>query len=66
MVLSSEDFVALEVGWGPKSTAIGRISKITNIDPTYFAFLDDSRHERDEVRETFQVFQFRKVIQSTK
>ena len=48
--LYPDDFVALKIGWGNKSLAIGELSRELGIALSAIAFLDDSPLERAEVR----------------
>jgi len=43
-------FLHPQVGWGPKSAALGRIAKLLNIGLDSMAFVDDQVFEREEVR----------------
>jgi FkbH-like protein len=42
-------FLCPQIGWGPKSEAIGRIAQELNIGIDSLAFIDDQAYERDEV-----------------
>jgi FkbH-like protein len=42
-------FVALQVGWGPKSAAVRRVTNALGLDPGSVVFIDDSAFERAEV-----------------
>ncbi|MEV7422099.1 HAD-IIIC family phosphatase [Streptomyces sp. NPDC091212] len=42
-------FVVPEIGWGPKSEAVGRIAERLNFAPGTIAFIDDQPAERAEV-----------------
>ncbi len=44
-----EMFVYPEIGWGPKSDAVGRIAKSLNFGLDVLAFVDDQEFERAEV-----------------
>lgn len=43
-------FLHPQIGWGPKSGAVGRIASALNIGIDSLAFVDDQEFERDEVR----------------
>lgn len=45
-----EFFVFPEIGWGPKSDALRRISRSFNVGEDTIAFIDDQPFEREEVR----------------
>jgi FkbH-like protein len=42
-------FLYPQIGWGPKSEALGRIAQFINIGIDSLAFVDDQAYERDEV-----------------
>ena len=42
-------FLVPQISWNPKSEAIAEISRLLNLSVKEFAFIDDTRHERDEV-----------------
>jgi FkbH-like protein len=48
-LLRPEDFAAIELGWGPKSDSIKRMSERLRLGLDAFVFLDDSPFEREEV-----------------
>ncbi|MFQ5443656.1 MAG: HAD-IIIC family phosphatase, partial [Nitrospinales bacterium] len=50
MVLKWEDFACHRINWKPKSQNIGEIAQELNLSIDSFCFLDDSPHEREEVR----------------
>lgn len=45
-----EYFVYPQIGWGPKSAAIRRLAQQMNIGLDAIAFVDDTEHERAEVK----------------
>jgi FkbH-like protein len=47
------DFVAPQISWGPKASAVGRIKASLNLQTRHMVFLDDRADERALVRETF-------------
>lgn len=51
MLLREEDFVAVEIGWRPKSDAIADIAARLNVGLANVLFLDDNPVERARVRE---------------
>lgn len=51
MVLQLEDFVAFEVSFAPKSIVVEEIARRLNLGLQNVLFLDDSPHERGEMRE---------------
>lgn len=48
-LLGPDDFAVLEIGWGEKSAALGRIASTLGMAPHAIAFIDDSPIERAEV-----------------
>jgi FkbH-like protein len=50
MILSTDDFAAFKVGWGPKSQALREAATELALGLDSFLFLDDSAFERGEVR----------------
>jgi FkbH-like protein len=50
LALSAAAFFPLEVSWGPKSEAVGRILKTWNVGPDSVVFVDDSPLELAEVK----------------
>ena len=48
-----EDFVCVEIGWGPKSEAVGRIMATLNLTPKNTLFVDDNPIERAAVAEAY-------------
>ncbi|SDI16825.1 HAD-superfamily phosphatase, subfamily IIIC/FkbH-like domain-containing protein [Actinokineospora alba] len=51
MVLGEDDFVAMEIGWRPKTEAIADLAARLNIGLANILFLDDNPVERAAVRE---------------
>lgn len=49
-VLGPEDFVRLEIGWGAKSAALGRLAHDLGVETSSILFIDDDAVERAEVR----------------
>jgi len=49
MPLNLADFASLQIGWAPKSDAVGRISKELGFGPEYMVFMDDSLYEIAQV-----------------
>ena len=49
-LLRPGDFSAIEVGWGPKSESLRRMSEKLRLGLDAFVFLDDSAFEREEVK----------------
>jgi FkbH-like protein len=47
--LNLGDFSSLQVGWTPKSDAVGRISKELGFGPEFMVFMDDSLYEIAQV-----------------
>lgn len=47
--LNLSDFASLQVGWTPKSDAVGRISKEIGFGPEFMIFMDDSLYEIAQV-----------------
>ena len=45
-----EYFLYPQISWGPKSDALAKIADSLNINIDTFAFIDDSSHERNEIR----------------
>ena len=43
-------FVDLRINWSPKSLNINEMAKSININVNTFAFVDDSEHERNEIK----------------
>ncbi len=43
-------FLVPQISWNPKSESIREISTLLNLSTKEFAFVDDTRHERDEVK----------------
>jgi len=50
MVLKFDDFVAHEINWDPKSENIKKILRDLNLTATGVMFIDDSKFEREEVK----------------
>ena len=50
MILKFDDFVAQEINWDPKSENIRRILKDLNLTATGVMFIDDSKFEREDVK----------------
>lgn len=50
MILKFDDFVAHEINWNPKSENIKRILTDLNLTRTGTLFLDDSKFEREDIR----------------
>ena len=50
MILKYDDFVATEINWKPKSENITKILSDLNLTKTGVMFLDDSKFEREEVK----------------
>lgn len=42
-------FLVPQISWNPKSESVAEISRLLNLSTKEFAFVDDTRHERDEV-----------------
>ncbi len=42
-------FLVPQISWNPKSESIAEISRLLNLSVKEFAFIDDTRHEREEV-----------------
>jgi FkbH-like protein len=53
LLLAKDAFVPIEVGWGRKSEAVGRILKVWNIAPEAVVFIDDSEMEVAEVQAVY-------------
>jgi FkbH-like protein len=53
LALSTTAFFPVEVSWGPKSEAVGRILKTWNVGPDSVVFVDDSALELAEVKATY-------------
>jgi FkbH-like protein len=51
MVLSLDDFGAVEIGWDPKGTTIARLARSLNLGIDSFVFFDDNPAEREQVRQ---------------
>jgi HAD superfamily phosphatase (TIGR01681 family) len=52
-VLSLDDFVAPQISWGPKATALGNIKSRLNLQIRHMVFLDDRPEERALAQEAF-------------
>lgn len=50
MILTFDDFIAHEINWAPKSENIKRILNQLNLTTTGILFLDDTKFEREEVK----------------
>jgi FkbH-like protein len=50
MILKFDDFVAHEISWDPKSESIKKILRDLNLTETGVTFLDDSKFEREDVK----------------
>lgn len=50
MILKFDDFVAHEINWNPKSENIKKILSDLNLTTTGVMFLDDSKFEREDVK----------------
>jgi FkbH-like protein len=50
LLVRGDDLFPLDVGWGPKSEAVGRILQAWNIGADSVVFIDDSPMEIEEVR----------------
>lgn len=50
MILKFDDFVAHEINWEPKSENIKKILRDLNLTETGVMFLDDSKFEREDVK----------------
>lgn len=50
MILKREDFVMFEASWDSKAFALRKIAKTLNVGLDSICFIDDSRHERGEMR----------------
>lgn len=50
MILKKEDFVGFKINWGSKSKNIDSLAEELGLGLDSFAFLDDSAHERAEVK----------------
>lgn len=50
MILKFDDFVAYEISWEPKSQGIKKILRDLNLTETGVMFLDDSKFEREDVK----------------
>lgn len=53
LLLSREDFAAIEIHWEPKSTSVARILERLGLSTSGVVFLDDNPVERAEVRSKF-------------
>jgi FkbH-like protein len=51
MVLKSDDFGAVEIGWDPKGTTLARLASTLNLGIDSFVFFDDNPAEREQVRQ---------------
>ncbi|MBN1671657.1 MAG: HAD-IIIC family phosphatase [Kiritimatiellae bacterium] len=51
MVLRPEHIAAWEVNWNPKSQSVRALAQRLNLALDAFVFMDDSPHERDEIRQ---------------
>jgi FkbH-like protein len=51
MILSLDDFAAIEIGWEPKGTTIARLAQTLNLGIDSFVFFDDNPAEREQVRQ---------------
>lgn len=51
--LRIEDFVSVEINWGPKSQSLRKILAETNLLPENVLFVDDNPREIDEVKRAF-------------
>jgi FkbH-like protein len=50
MILKFDDFVAHEISWDPKSESIKKILRDLNLTETGVTFLDDSKFEREDIK----------------
>ena len=51
LILAPADFATMEIGWGPKSTALRRIAERLNVGLDQCVFFDNEPAEREEVRQ---------------
>ena len=51
MILSLDDFAAMEICWEPKGTTIARLAETLNLGIDSFVFFDDNPAEREQVRQ---------------
>ncbi len=49
-LLTPDDFVTWRIGWGDKTTALREIAAQIGFAPSALLFIDDSAHEREQVR----------------
>jgi FkbH-like protein len=59
LLLSRETLWPMEIGWGRKSEAVGRILQAWNIAPESIVFIDDSAMEVGEVQAAFPAVECR-------
>lgn len=68
-----EDFTFVEISWGPKSEAIGKIISAASLTPKSVVFVDDNPVERDSVKSMYpeirvlaaQPFNTRRILQNS-
>lgn len=54
MILKEKDFAIKKINWNDKANNIGDILKTLNLTPSSAIFFDDSKHERDRVKNVFR------------